>query len=137
MNPFCVNLADFFQFLFVCQQWRVFKYESKEKDHDYIDAGGSNREIIYDEDIYKGNPTWDFVINKRHWLDRIKYGIFMYSAWIVLSIVYLAGITRISLLGLGYLIACFYFFWYGQEFLTKQVVVMLRLYVKSIGIFID
>jgi hypothetical protein len=54
----------------------------------------------------------------------------MYGAWIVLSIVYLAGITRISLFGLGYLIACFYFFWYGQDFLTKQVAVMLRLYVN-------
>jgi hypothetical protein len=53
----------------------------------------------------------------------------MYGVWSVLSIVYLAGTTRISLLGLGYLIACFYFLWYGQDFLTKQVTVMLRLYV--------
>ena len=51
----------------------------------------------------------------------------MYGAWSVLSVVYLAGTTRISLLGLGYLIACFYFFWYGQDFLTKEVTVMLRL----------
>ena len=123
------NLADFFQFLFACRQWRVFQYESSEKDSIYVEAGGSNREIIYDddEDIYKDNPTWDFVINKRHWLDQIKNAIFMHGAWIVLSIVYLAGTTRISLLGLGYLIACFYFFWYGQDFLTKKVSVMLRL----------
>jgi hypothetical protein len=127
-----VYLADFFQFLFACQQWRIFKYENKEVDRSYIDAGGSNREIVYDNELYKENPTWDFVRNKRHWLDQIKYAIFMYGAWIVLSIVYLAGITRVSLLGLGYLIACFYFFWYGQYFLTKQVVVMLRLYVHSI-----
>ncbi len=112
----------------------MFKYETKEKHRDYKDAGGSNREIIYDEDIYKDNPAWDFVIKKRHWLDHFKYAIFMNGAWCVLSIVYLAGITRISLLGLGYLIACFYFFWYGQDFLTKQVVVMLRLYVNFIRI---
>jgi hypothetical protein len=56
----------------------------------------------------------------------------MYGAWTVLSIVYLAGTTRISLLGLGYLIACFYFLWYGQDFLTKRVALMLRLYVKFI-----
>ena len=53
----------------------------------------------------------------------------MYGAWSVLSIVYLAGTTRISLLGLGYLIACFYFLWYGQDFLTKRVPVMFRSYV--------
>ncbi|CAF0821922.1 unnamed protein product [Adineta steineri] len=121
-------IADFFQLLFACQQLRVFKYESSEKDSKFIETGGSNREIIYDDDIYKDNPTWDFVINKRHWLDQIKYAIFMYGAWIVLSIVYLAGTTRISLLGLGYLIACFYFFWYGQDFLTKRVTVMLRVW---------
>jgi len=131
-----LNLADFFLFLFVCLQWRVFKYESNEKDRVYIEAGGSNREIIHDEDVYKDNPTWDFVINKRHWLDQIKYAIFMYGAWSVLSIVYLAGTTRISLLGLGYLVACFYFFWYGQDFLTKRVTVMLRLYVNWIFIFL-
>ncbi|CAF1085642.1 unnamed protein product [Adineta ricciae] len=121
-------IADFFQFLFACQQWRVFAYESNEKDRVYVDAGGSNREIIYDDDVYKNNTTWDFVTNKRHWLDRIKYGIFMYGAWSVLAIVYLAGTTRISLLGLGYLVACFYFLWYGQDFLTKRLALMLRLW---------
>ena len=99
-----------------------------------MEAGGSNREIVHDDDVYKNNPTWDFVTNKRHWLDHIKYGIFMYGAWSVLSIVYLAGTTRISLLGLGYLIACFYFLWYGQDFLTKPLPVMLRLYVDSVSV---
>jgi hypothetical protein len=56
----------------------------------------------------------------------------MYGAWIVLSIVYLAGTTRISLLGLGYLVACFYFLWYGQDFLTKRITVMFRLYVNLV-----
>ncbi|CAF3646268.1 unnamed protein product [Rotaria sordida] len=121
-------ITDFFQFLFACQQWNVFAYETNEKDHVYADAGGSNREIIYDDDVYKNNPTWDFVTNKRHWLDHIKYAIFMYGVWSVLAIVYLAGTTRISLLGLGYLIACFYFLWYGQDFLTKRVTVMIRLW---------
>ncbi|CAF4702929.1 unnamed protein product [Rotaria sp. Silwood1] len=121
-------ITDFFQFLFACQQWRVFAYEANEKYHVYTDAGGSNREIIYDDDVYKNNPTWDFVTNKRHWFDHIKYAIFMYGVWCVLAILYLAGTTRISLLGLGYLIACFYFLWYGQDFLTKRVTMMLRLW---------
>ncbi|CAF4345798.1 unnamed protein product, partial [Rotaria sp. Silwood2] len=120
--------TDFFQFLFSCQQWHVFGYETNEKYRVYTDAGGSNREIIYDYNIYKNNPTWDFVTTKRHMLDRIKYAIFMYGRWIVLSIVYLAGITRISLFGLGYLIACFYFLWYAHDFLTKRVTVIFRLW---------
>lgn len=128
------NLGDFFQLLFACQQWRVFKYEANTKDP-YVKAGGLNCEIIYDKDQDRKNRTWDFVMYRRHWFDQFKYIIFMYSAWTVLSIVYLAGTTRISLLGLGYLIACFYFFWYGQDFLTKQVAVMLRMYEYSILVF--
>jgi hypothetical protein len=107
-------------------------YETSDKDRVYAEAGGSNREIIYDDDSYKNNPTWDFVTNKRHRLDQIKYAIFMYGVWIVLSIVYLAGTTRLSLFGLGYLIACFCFLWCEQDFLTKKVTVMLRLYVDLI-----
>lgn len=112
--------------MFTFQQWRVFGYESSERDRVFTEAGGSNREIIDDAEIYKNNPTWDFVSYRRHWLDEIKYAVFVYGVWIVLSVVYLAGTTRISLLGLGYLIACFYFLWYGQDFLTKRVPVMIR-----------
>ena len=72
-------LADFFLFLFACQQWRVFVLEMNDKNQAFVQAGGSNREIIYDVDIYKNNPTWDFVTNRRHWLDQIKYAIFMYG----------------------------------------------------------
>ncbi|CAF1201689.1 unnamed protein product [Rotaria sp. Silwood1] len=125
-------IADFFQLLFACQQWRVFQYETNEKDLIYVESGGSNHEIIYDNDVYKNNQTRDFVLKRQNWFDQIKYIIFMYSAWCVLSIVYLAGTTRISLLGLGYLIACFYFFWYGQDFLTKYVTVMLRIWTYLI-----
>jgi hypothetical protein len=61
----------------------------------------------------------------------------MYGVWSVLSIVYLAGTTRISLLGLGYLVACFYFLWYGQDFLTKPVPTMFRSYVNLFFQFIS
>ena len=125
-NAFPSSSADFFLFLFACQQWRIFVYEMTDSNHPFVVAGGSNREIFHDENMYKNNPTWDFVTNRRHWLDQIKYAVFMYGVWSVLSIVYLAGTTRISLLGLGYLVACFYFLWYGQDFLTKPVSVMIR-----------
>ncbi|CAF1291527.1 unnamed protein product [Rotaria sordida] len=122
-------IADFFQFLFACQQWHVFSYETNEKDYIYIELCGSNREIIYDNDRYKNNPIKDFVTNPRHWLDQFKYGIFMYGVWFVLLIVYLAGTIRISSLGLGYLIACFYLLLYGQNLLTKDTN-MIKLYVN-------
>jgi hypothetical protein len=53
----------------------------------------------------------------------------MYGVWSVLAIVYLAGTIRISLFGLGYLIACLYFLGTGQDFLIKPPTLMLRLYV--------
>jgi hypothetical protein len=122
-----LNLADFFQFLFVCQQWRVFRYETNERDSNYIKAGGSNHEIINDNNINEENPPWNFVQNRRHWLDHIKYFIFMHGAWIVLSIIYLYGVKRISLIHLGYLIPCFYLFWRGQSFFKEKVLIILRL----------
>ncbi|CAF1232591.1 unnamed protein product, partial [Didymodactylos carnosus] len=121
-------IADFFQLFFACQQWRVFDYENNEKDNAIIDAGGSNSEIIYNKDLYMNNPTWDYVVKKRHWLDQFKYIGFMYGCWIVLAIAYFAGTTRISLLGLGYLIACVYFLWYGQEFFTKPILRLLKMW---------
>lgn len=102
-----------------------------DENHPFVVAAGSNREIIHDEDTYKNNTTWDFVTIRRNWVDQLKYIVFMYGVWSVLSIVYLAGTTRISLLGLGYLVACFYFLWYGQDFLTKHVTVMIRSFVFS------
>ncbi|CAF1302563.1 unnamed protein product, partial [Didymodactylos carnosus] len=121
-------IADFFQLLCASQQWRVFVHENNEKDSVFTDAGGSNREIIYDKDLYVDNPAWDYVMKKRHWLDQLKYIVFMYGCWTVLAIAYLAGTTRISLLGLGYLISCFYFLWYGQEFLTKPILKLIKMW---------
>jgi len=101
-----------------------------EKDHVYVEYGGSNLEIIHDDkDIYQDNPIWDFVTNKRHWLDHIKYVIFMYGIWSILPITYLAGITRVSFISIGYFAAYFSFFWYGQKILAGRVTIMLRMYV--------
>ena len=112
---------DFIQLLLVCQQWRVFRYETNPRDVEYVRAsGGGSLDVTED--------GWNFVVSQRHWLDQIHYGLYMHGAWLVLSIVYLSGTTRISLLGLGYLIASFYFFWYGQDFLIKPLSTLLNLY---------
>ncbi len=121
------NLADFFQLLFICQQWRVFRYEINEKYRQYVEIGGSNREIIHIDNIHQENPTWNFVINRRHWFDHIKYVIFMHSTWIVLSVIYLYGIKQINLVHLGYTLVCFYFFWRGQTFFEENISKILRL----------
>ena len=121
-------LVDFIQLLFVCQQWRVFRYERNPRDVEYMRAGEGS---VHGSEETKG---WNFVVSKRHWLDQIHYGLYMHGAWIVLSIVYLSGTTRISLLGLGYLIASFYFFWYGQDFLIKPISTLLNLYDFSLSL---
>ncbi|CAF4903524.1 unnamed protein product, partial [Rotaria sp. Silwood1] len=120
-------IADFFQFLFACQQWRVFVYETNEEDRKYAEAGGSNYEIIHDNDVYKNNRTSNFVTDLRNWLDYFKYEIFMYGIWSVVLIMYLTGTWRIDYLRFGYLMACIYFLWDGQNFLIKHITVILRL----------
>ncbi len=49
----------------------------------------------------------------------------MHGALIVLAIIYLDGIKRISLVHLGYLMLCFYFFWRGQNFFKEKVTKIL------------
>ncbi|CAF4873745.1 unnamed protein product [Rotaria sp. Silwood1] len=70
----------------------------------------------------------NFVTHKRNCLDYLKYAIFMYGPSIILSVVYLAGRTHIGLLGVGYLIAYFFFLWFGQDFTTKYNMTIIRLW---------
>lgn len=97
----------------------VFKHENEESE--LLMLTGSNREIIYDTEPYKDNPYHDFVSKFKSYLDNIKFVIYMYSYWFVLAMVFLAGTNRISILCMGYVILCFFFLWYGQNFLTKPI----------------
>ncbi len=120
-------IADFFQLFFVWLQYTVFNLEtSQNKSISMEDLGGNNNEIVYEREPYKNNPYHDFVSEFRSKLDLIKYGIYMYSYWLVLAMVYLTGTSRINILCMGYVILSFFFLWYGQTFLMKPLDKLLK-----------
>lgn len=48
-----------------------------------------------------------------------KILVFRYMFWFVLAVVFVTGATRISVFGLGYLLASFFFLIYGTKLLIK------------------
>lgn len=49
-----------------------------------------------------------------------KVLVFRHLLWFVLSVVFITGATRISVFGLGYLLACFFFLLFGSRLLVKS-----------------
>lgn len=49
----------------------------------------------------------------------VKVAVFRYLFWLVLVVVFVTGATRISVFGLGYLLACFYLLLFGTALLQK------------------
>ncbi len=101
--------------------------ENETTESTIINLAGTNEEIIYDPILMKQNPYFDFISNSRHYLDKFKYAIYMYSYWIVLAIVFYTGTSRISILCSGYVLLTFIFFWYGQTFLIKPIEKLIKL----------
>jgi len=69
----CVFLADFFQLLFVCLQWRAFRIEKRAhrrraQDENWKEfGGGSNACILKDiENEQCRNPYDDFLSYKKY-----------------------------------------------------------------------
>jgi hypothetical protein len=125
--PFAKYLvADYFQLLFVWLQCSVFRNESLKSN--LVQLAGTNHEIIYDTEPYKNNPYHDFVTKFRSYLDNIKFIVYMYSYWFVLAMVFIAGTNRISILCMGYVILCFFFLWYGQNFLSKPIQQLIKMW---------
>lgn len=54
--------------------------------------------------------------------------VFRYFFWFVLSVVFVTGATRISVFGLGYLLACFFFLLFGTQLLVKPSKIRLTLW---------
>lgn len=50
----------------------------------------------------------------------LKVAVFRYLFWAVLVLVFAAGAARISIFGLGYLLACFYLLLFGTTLLQKD-----------------
>ncbi|XP_074895941.1 piezo-type mechanosensitive ion channel component 1 isoform X2 [Buteo buteo] len=113
--PKSTNLInDFALLLCAAQQWRVFEAERTEE---WLRAAGENTDRL---DLARDphNPTPNF-IHCRSYLDMVKVVVFRYLFWFVLVVVFITGATRISLFGLGYLLACFYLLLFGTAMLRK------------------
>ena len=50
----------------------------------------------------------------------LKVAIFRYLFWLVLVVVFVTGATRVSIFGLGYLLACFYLLLFGTSLQQKD-----------------
>nr|XP_033798454.1 piezo-type mechanosensitive ion channel component 1 isoform X2 [Geotrypetes seraphini] len=116
-------IADFLLLLGAAQQWKVFTDEKKEEW--YTIAGENTDELEPLTD--RPNPVPNFV-NCRSYLDMLKVVVFRYLFWFVLVIVFVTGATRISIFGLGYLLACFYLLLIGTSMLQKTASVRLALW---------
>ncbi|XP_047458745.1 piezo-type mechanosensitive ion channel component 1 isoform X2 [Mugil cephalus] len=117
-------IADFVLLMCVSQQWRVFECEHVEE---WMVLAGENTD---DPDPMEGrlfNPVSNF-INCRTYLDMAKVLVFRYFFWFVLSVVFVTGATRISVFGLGYLLACFFFLLFGTQLLVKPSKIRLTLW---------
>lgn len=65
MDSLILFLADFFQLLFVCLQWKVFSVEKFEESDD---EGGCNRSVIpcIQRENPMPNPREDFITYKEY-----------------------------------------------------------------------
>uniref|UniRef100_A0A3Q2QJY1 Piezo type mechanosensitive ion channel component 1 (Er blood group) n=1 Tax=Fundulus heteroclitus TaxID=8078 RepID=A0A3Q2QJY1_FUNHE len=117
-------IADFLLLMCASQQWKVFECEKQEE---WMVQGGENTD---EPDPMEGqlfNPAPNF-INCRSYLDMVKVLAFRYFFWFVLSMVFITGATRISIFGLGYLTASFFFLLFGTKLLVKPSRVRLMLW---------
>ncbi|XP_050834889.1 piezo-type mechanosensitive ion channel component 1 isoform X2 [Serinus canaria] len=113
--PKSTNLInDFLLLLCAAQQWRVFEAERSEP---WLRAAGDNSDRL-DREQDHHNPTPNFIYCKSY-LDMAKVVVFHYLFWVVLVVVFITGTTRISLFGLGYVLACFYLLLSGTAMLRK------------------
>ncbi|TRY98064.1 hypothetical protein DNTS_004436, partial [Danionella cerebrum] len=62
----------------------------------------------------------------RSYLDMLKVCVFSFLFWLVLTVLFITGTTRISIFCMGYLLFCFFFLIFGGELLMKPVRSILR-----------
>ncbi|XP_053843044.1 piezo-type mechanosensitive ion channel component 1 isoform X1 [Vidua macroura] len=122
--PKSTNLInDFMLLLCAAQQWRVFEAERSEP---WLRAAGDNSDRL-DREQEHHNPTPNFIYCKSY-LDMVKVVVFQYLFWVVLVVVFITGANRISLFGLGYVLACFYLLLSGTAMLRKPARARLALW---------
>ncbi|XP_013363415.1 PREDICTED: piezo-type mechanosensitive ion channel component 1 isoform X3 [Chinchilla lanigera] len=114
--PNSTNLiSDFLLLLCASQQWQVFSAEHTEEWQCMAGMNTDSLEPLRGEP----NPVPNF-IHCRSYLDMLKVAVFRYLFWLVLVVVFVTGATRISVFGLGYLLACFYLLLFGTALLQKD-----------------
>ncbi|XP_029305438.1 piezo-type mechanosensitive ion channel component 1 isoform X2 [Cottoperca gobio] len=109
-------IADFVLLMCASQQWKVFECEHTEE---WMVLAGENTDHPEPMEGRLFNPAPNF-INCRSYLDMAKVLVFRHLFWFVLSVVFITGATRISVFGLGYLLACFFFLLFGTQLLVKS-----------------
>ncbi|KAM5263725.1 piezo-type mechanosensitive ion channel component 1 [Ctenodactylus gundi] len=122
--PNSTNLiSDFLLLLCASQQWQVF---SAERTEEWQRMAGVNTDSL---GPLRGepNPVPNF-IHCRSYLDMLKVAVFRHLFWLVLVVVFTTGATRISIFGLGYLLACFYLLLFGTTLLQKDTRARLMLW---------
>ncbi|XP_062845952.1 piezo-type mechanosensitive ion channel component 1 isoform X2 [Trichomycterus rosablanca] len=129
-------IADFLLLLSASLQWTVFENEKKEE---WMVMGGENKDNPDPMEGMLFNPAPNF-INCRSYLDMAKVLVFRYLFWFVLSVVFVTGSTRISIFGLGYLLACFFFLLFGRRLMVKPSRTRLLLWdcliIYNVGVII-
>ncbi|KAM9726355.1 piezo-type mechanosensitive ion channel component 1 isoform 2-T2 [Menidia menidia] len=109
-------MADFVLLMCASQQWAVFEREHTEE---WMVVVGENTDEPEPMEGRLFNPAPNF-INCRSYLDMAKVLVFRYFFWFVLSVVFITGATRISIFGLGYLLASFFFLLFGTKLLVTS-----------------
>ncbi|KAM4591055.1 piezo-type mechanosensitive ion channel component 1 isoform 2-T2 [Odontesthes bonariensis] len=117
-------MADFVLLMCASQQWKVFECEHTEE---WMVLAGENTDAPEPMEGRLFNPAPNF-INCRSYLDMAKVLVFRYFFWFVLSVVFITGATRISVFGLGYLLASFFFLLFGTKLLVKRSRIRLILW---------
>ncbi|KAG2470093.1 PIEZ1 protein, partial [Polypterus senegalus] len=121
----CVKyFVNYCFYKFGLEQWKVFE---DEKTQEWIQLAGENCDEPNPMRGRTVNPVPNF-INCRCYLDMMKVVVFRHLFWFVLAVVFVTGSTRISVFGLGYLMACFYFLLFGNNLLLKSAKARLRLW---------
>ncbi|XP_056321992.1 LOW QUALITY PROTEIN: piezo-type mechanosensitive ion channel component 2 [Danio aesculapii] len=120
-------LYDCLLLLVASLQWKVFEEENQACVRL---LAGENVEISRNLDpqtLNQYTPVNNF-LHCRSYLDMVKVFVFSYFFWLVLCLIFITGTTRINMLCLGYLVACFYFMLFGGTLLLQPVQYVLRLW---------
>ncbi|XP_072374107.1 piezo-type mechanosensitive ion channel component 1 isoform X4 [Scyliorhinus torazame] len=108
-------IYDFLLLMCVSHQWQVFIDERKEEVSSIGGANTDDLDPMAGKDL---NPVPNYIYC-RCYLDMIKVAVFRYLFWLVAAVIFATGSARISVFGLGYLLASFYLLLFGRRLLLK------------------